>query len=93
MRIKIEHAFGMLKARLPILRQLPIKITNGSEDHMQAIRYIFACIVIHNFCQRQEGDWDFDVVRNIGQAAQSQAPAPGSTSDKERGKERCDTLR
>ena len=46
--VKIEHAFGILKSRLPILSRLPIRIQTR-KDHRQAIRLIGACIVIHNF--------------------------------------------
>ena len=46
--MKIEHAFGILKSRLPILSRLPIRIQTR-KDHRQAIRLIGACIVIHNF--------------------------------------------
>jgi hypothetical protein len=47
-RVKIEHAFGILKSRLPILTALPIRIKTR-EDHQRAIRLISACIVVHNF--------------------------------------------
>jgi hypothetical protein len=92
MRIKIEHAFGMLKARLPILRQLPVKIA-GPEDHMRAVRYICGCIVIHNFCQRQEGDWEgYNDIHDVNQAIESQT-AVGSRDDRDLGRERRDALR
>jgi DDE superfamily endonuclease len=49
-RINIEHAFGVLKARWPSLRCLPVRIrTDIRKDHTRVIKWIMACLVLHNF--------------------------------------------
>ena len=45
-RVKIEHAFGVLKARWPILHNLPIRIGQDKErGHRRVIHWTMACIV------------------------------------------------
>ena len=59
-RIRIENAFGVLDARWPSLRSLPIRIRNDVEkDHSRVIRWIMACLVLHNYLsfRGEDSDW------------------------------------
>ena len=48
-RVKIEHAFGVLKARWPILKSLGLRIGDNIEsDHLRVTDWIMACLVLHN---------------------------------------------
>jgi DDE superfamily endonuclease len=84
-RIRIEHAFGVLKARWSSLRCLPVRIRDDvQKDHIRVIRWIMACLVLHNFLSlRGEGnDWldeeievgDEEGSNNAPQSEQSVAP-------------------
>ena len=58
-RNQIECAFGRMKARWRILlRPLDISVHNSPN-------VIFACFVLHNFCERQKADVDSALVENI----------------------------
>ena len=58
-RNQIECAFGRLKARWRILlRPMDIPV-----DKLPNI--IFACFVLHNFCERQNADLDTQMVDQI----------------------------
>jgi DDE superfamily endonuclease len=59
-RIRIEHAFGVLKARWSSLRSLPIRIRDDvQKDHTRVIRWTMACLVLHNFLslRGEDDDW------------------------------------
>lgn len=49
--IRIEHAFGVLKARWASLNCLPIRIRPNcvKNDHLRASSWIYACMVLHNY--------------------------------------------
>lgn len=47
-RVKIEHAFGMLKRKSQSLRNLPVLIKK-KRDMYKAASWIKACVVLHNF--------------------------------------------
>ena len=53
--MKIKHAIGVLKNRLPSLKQLPIYICN-KEDHTKAISWIMCYIMLHNFLNTEKED-------------------------------------
>ncbi|OAD67097.1 hypothetical protein PHYBLDRAFT_118674 [Phycomyces blakesleeanus NRRL 1555(-)] len=55
MRIKIEHAFGILKARFCSLKRLPIKIRSRKDMNM-VNSWIRVCVVLHNFLIDQTDD-------------------------------------
>ena len=49
-RVKIEHAFGVLKARWPTLRNIPVRIgENREQGHRRVLNWTMACVVLHNF--------------------------------------------
>ena len=59
-RVKIEHAFGVLKARWPSLKSLRIRIGDDVvRDHLRVANWIMACLVLHNFLslRDEEDDW------------------------------------
>ena len=59
-RVKIEHAFGVLKARWPSLKGLWIRIGDDVvRDHLRVANWIMACLVLHNFLslRDEEDDW------------------------------------
>ena len=46
-RVRIEHAFGLLKARFLSLRNLPVRIgENIAEDHYRVAMWISTCLVL-----------------------------------------------
>lgn len=55
MRIKIEHAFGILKARFQSLKQLRLKI-KSKDDVVYASGWIRVCIALNNFLIDRESD-------------------------------------
>ncbi|KZS94894.1 hypothetical protein SISNIDRAFT_383258, partial [Sistotremastrum niveocremeum HHB9708] len=54
LRIKIEHAFGMLKGRFPILRDIPATDLDNLYENIEAL------MVIHNIL-RVQGDDPSDI--------------------------------
>lgn len=71
--VKIEHAFGVLKARWPSLKGLGLRISDNIErDHLQVTKWIMACLVLHNFLslRREEDDW---LAEAISDAMQEEA--------------------
>lgn len=77
-RIRIEHAFGVLKSRWASLKGgLPIRIRSRSiqKDHNRVIRWTIACLVLHNFLlQRGEEDNWLDI-EDDGEDDQELSPA------------------
>jgi len=57
-RVKIEHAFGVLKCRWGSLRGIPINIRTG-QDHVRVLAWIMSCILLHNFLSNLESDEDW----------------------------------
>ena len=56
-RVKIEHAFGVLKARWPSLKNLPIRINEDCiEGHNRVMQWTIACLVLHNLLTDIEDD-------------------------------------
>ena len=48
-RVKIEHAFGILKARWPSLTEIPVRIgENERSGHEKVLYWTIACVVLHN---------------------------------------------
>ena len=55
-RVKIEHAFGVLKARWPSLKSLSIRIGDDVWDHLRVANWIIARLVLHNFLSWRDGE-------------------------------------
>ena len=47
-RVSSEHTIGMLKARFPILRSIPLKITDKRNSVRRILRLIQTCVILHN---------------------------------------------
>jgi len=62
--VKIEYTFGILKSWLPILRSLLVRIQT-CKNHRRTIRYITACIIIHNFARNDIDDWNKTVEARV----------------------------
>ena len=72
-RIKIEHSFGVLKARWPSLRSLPVRIRhNVQKDHLRVIQWIMACLVLHNFLvlRHEDESWLTTIIEEIQEEGQ-----------------------
>jgi len=54
-RVKIEHAFGVLKSRWGSLQGIPINIRRA-QDHVRVLAWIMSCILLHNFLYNFESD-------------------------------------
>jgi hypothetical protein len=60
LRVKSEHCNGLLKGRFQSLKSLRISI-DRRRDHVRAMRWISACIILHNICVDVGGDdWEDD---------------------------------
>ena len=61
-RVSSEHTIGILKGRFPFLHSIRMRLT-GKRSFKKILRYISACVVLHNFLvgKREddlEEDWD-----------------------------------
>lgn len=56
-RIKIEHAFGVLKNRFGSLARLPVRIRKD-DDHIKALLWVGSCISLHNMILIIDGRTD-----------------------------------
>jgi hypothetical protein len=48
LRVTSEHTIGILKARFPILRSIPMKITDSRKSLIRILRVIDCCVILHN---------------------------------------------
>ena len=56
-RVKIEHAFGILKARWPTIYEIPVRIdTNQRQGHERVQQWTMACLVLHNLLHTMRDD-------------------------------------
>ena len=56
-RVKIKHAFGILKARWPTLNELPLRIgLNEKRGHQRVHYWTMACLVLHNLLHSMRDD-------------------------------------
>lgn len=78
-RVRSEHAIGLLKGRFQSLRELRIQIGNESQ-HEWALVWIRCCIILHNIILDIEGD-DEDALWRKAWAASDGARVPGAESD------------
>lgn len=58
-RVVNEHTIGVLKGRWASLKELRIQL-NKKEDMERILRWITACIVLHNMLISQNDDWTSD---------------------------------
>lgn len=58
-RIDIEHAFEILKDRWKSLTELRIRVQN-KKSYIYVIRWIIACVVLHNILLKIQNDWNED---------------------------------
>jgi hypothetical protein len=56
-RVKVEHAYGFMKGRFPIISQIPI-ILGSVEGNREAVDIIFAICTLHNFLLSLQEDWE-----------------------------------
>ena len=60
-RLKIEHAFGVLKARWPTLYSIPVRITGIDQEkergHTRVLNWTIACVVLHNILHGLRDNW------------------------------------
>lgn len=59
-RVRIEHAFGILKARWPSLSDIPLRIGEDVHSgHQKVIEWTMACLVLHNMLagMRDDESW------------------------------------
>ena len=66
LRVTSEHTIGMLKARFPFLRSIPMKITDDPKSLRRILRVIDCCIILHNLLIDIDDDvpeewWESDV--------------------------------
>lgn len=99
-RVKIEHAFGVLKARWPTLYEIPVRIdSNKEQGHLRVHNWTMACVVLHNFLksiQDDEGWLEVEIEQGNQQgnnAVGSIRDAESNTEAKRAGVRRWDELR
>jgi hypothetical protein len=56
-RVSVEHAFGIMKGRFPILRRIP-NIVNETGGHDRVVNIIRTICVLHNFLLDCEDEWE-----------------------------------
>ena len=96
--MKIEHAFGVLKARWPTLYNIPIRIDNDKErGHRRVIEWTTACIVLHNILNaiHDDNSWlQAEIIQDlVEQAEQNNAEREEPILAKRAGVRRREGLR
>jgi hypothetical protein len=56
-RVRVEHAYGYMKGRFPILRAIPIEL-GSVEGNTQVVDIIYVICILHNFLLKVEGEID-----------------------------------
>lgn len=56
LRVLSEHTIGMLKARFPWLRCIPMVITDDPRSVKRILKYIETCIILHNLLIDEHDD-------------------------------------
>ena len=64
LRVRSEHAIGVLKGRFASLKELRMRL-NGKNDFDCATSWVLACCVLHNVCRQQE-DPPFEAADAVG---------------------------
>lgn len=62
-RVRIEHAFGILKEKLPSLKSLSIRIKD-TRNHKFACTWIRVCCILHNILLPYYDEEDISLGRN-----------------------------
>ena len=60
LRIISEHTIGIVKGRFPILKSMPMKITNNTNSLKQILKIIDYAIILHNLLLDIKNDKDVD---------------------------------
>jgi hypothetical protein len=72
LRVTNEHTIGILKNRFPILKKMPIRITEEVESMERAVDFIEACCVLHNILlDLSENENDMEWYNNHEQPVQA----------------------
>lgn len=94
--IRIRRAFEVLKARWSSLRSLPVRIRDDVlKDHIRVIRWIMACLVLHNFLSFR-GEDDGWLEATIEEEGSDHVPTPQThtnSSMRETGETRRNSIR
>ena len=55
-RVKVEHAYGHIKGRFPVIKEIPV-VLGSIEGNHEAVDIIYAICVLHNFLLSLQDDW------------------------------------
>lgn len=69
-RIRIEHAIGMVKARFQSLKELRIVLDGTDVALFRALRWVVVCFTLHNFCIADVDEDRWIVANMTGQEAE-----------------------
>jgi len=64
LRVRSEHAIGMLKDRFSSLKELRLRL-NGVKDFDSAASWVLVCCILHNIC-RQHDDSELESTDAVG---------------------------
>jgi len=64
LRVRSEHAIGMLKGRFSSLKELRLRL-NGEKDYDSATSWVLVCCIFHNIC-RQHDDLELETTDAVG---------------------------
>lgn len=78
-RVDIEHAFGILKGRWYSLNSLRVRLTTQRRYEF-AIRWIMACVILHNLTIAAQDEWDDPFVDDCDDPEENEAA--GSSRDR-----------
>lgn len=57
-RVNVEHAFGRIKMRFPLARQMAVVLDETGASHDRAVRFITVLCCLHNFLLNQGDEWE-----------------------------------
>src|SRR5208282_1478393 len=61
-RVNVEHVFGLMKMRFPLLRRMAVTLDETPESHERAIRYLRVACCLHNFLLDMGDDWELNEI-------------------------------
>ena len=56
LRVSSEHTIGILKGRFPILKCIPMKLTERRKSMKRILQMIESCIILHNILLSNESE-------------------------------------
>lgn len=84
-RIRSEHAIGLLKGRFQALKELRIQI-DSVQRHKWAVMFVRCCIILHNLVLRiEEGDFDADYREQLYRRGRDRERMRDDSSDESSG--------